>query len=149
MRIVDLVIVTDKLAEVRDFYLKHYPIWHSTEDNPNTFSVMPYAQSRLTFLDSASANAEPTRGLVVRITMNMIPLERSRLVAAGVECSDVAVEHWDTHYGDKVQYFSFTDPTGLKVQIFEDRYGQLKQLMTTGDGTNTREVHKKQEQPGH
>lgn len=139
MRVMITVIYTDKLPQVREFWEKHFNL---PMDNslPNTFSVFPLADSVLTYIDAASAGVAPSQGVVLRLLLPLTNLERERMIAEGVECSDLIVENWGSYYGEKVRYFMFADPGGIKIQIFEDNYGYVKQLMTTANGTETRKA---------
>ncbi len=147
MRLCTTVIFTDKLAEVRAFYLenfKHFPA-HTT--NPNTFSIMPFAEAQLTWVDAASASMPITLNTMIRISVQYILIERAQLVAQGVVCSELIIEDWGAFHGKAVQYFSVTDPSGTRLLYYEDHYGENRQLMTTGDGTGTREVQKAEHTP--
>jgi hypothetical protein len=142
MRILDVVIYTDKLSEVRAFYEKHFRLLPLEADHTTTFAFQPFGEVRVTYVDAASAGMSPSKGTVLRWCLPFLDLERGRLVADGVACGELVVEDWGAFYGQQVRYFSMIDPADVCIQFFEDRYGQLAQLITLGDGTNTREVQR-------
>jgi hypothetical protein len=148
MRLLNTVIFTDKLDEVRAFWQRHF-LYPVDEGEPNSFGVMPFPYSKITYIDAAAANMTVSRGIVLRLAMEYPPLERARLLSEGVACSELQTASWGTFYGTQVQYFTLNDPAGTTLQIFVDRFGDERQLMTTGDGTGTKKVQERQkhEQP--
>ena len=141
MRILDTAIYTDKLDEVRAFYERHF-YFPMDAGSPGVFGIMPFAEARITFIDAAPAGAHPSQGAVVRLGASYPQLERARLLAAGIDCSEMIVEDWGAFYGRAVQYFSVTDPSGTRLLFFEDHHGEAKQIITIGDGTGTRDVQR-------
>jgi hypothetical protein len=91
-------------------------------------------------MDAASAGESPNQGTLVRIGMPFPELERARLIAEGVECSELCTAHWGDHYKGPVQYFTVFDPDGTRLQLFYDKFSRERQLITLGDGTPTRNV---------
>lgn len=144
MHLCTTVIFTDKLAEVRNFYQTNFSYLPMDTANPNGFSVMPFAEAQITWIDAASAGAPVTLNTMIRITLPYVAVERAQLAAKGVSCSELIVENWGNFHGNAVQYFSVTDPSGTRLLYYEDHFGEERQLMTTGDGTGTREVQKAQ-----
>src|SRR5258706_16337266 len=141
MRILDVVIYTDKLDEVRNFYQRHFAFDFDTK-LPTAFSMYVFGEARITYIDAASAGASPSQGIVLRFGMPYPNLERDRLLTAGVTCSELRVENWGPFYGEQVRYYAMTDPSQTQILFFEDRYGHDKQLMKTGSGVETRELQK-------
>jgi hypothetical protein len=140
MRILDVVIYTDKLGEVRTFYEKYFGMLPVETDYSTTFAFQPFGEARITYIDAASAGMNPSKGTILRWGMSHLELERARLMAAGAVCSELVVEDWGAFYGKQVRYFSVIDPADAHIHFFEDRYGETVQLITLGDGRNTREV---------
>jgi hypothetical protein len=141
MRILDTVIYTDKVSEVRTFYVKHFralPL--QTPDS--AFAFQPYGEARITYVDAASAGVSSSKGMVLRWNLPHLDVERDRLQTEGVTCGEMVVEDWGAFYGERVRYFSIIDPADACIQLFEDRYGETVQLITLGDGRNTREVQR-------
>lgn len=142
MRILDVVVYTDKLSETRAFYEKHFLFLPLETDQATTFAFQPFGEVRITYIDAASAGVSPSRGMVLRWGLSHLDLERARLIAEGVACGELVVEDWGAFYGERVRYFSMTDPADACILFFEHRYGQADQLITIGDGRNTREVQR-------
>jgi len=94
-------------------------------------------------VDASSAGMPPTQGAVLRYLLINTDLEHERLKERGVPVSDLCTEHWNAYTGETVRYFTLTDPSGTRFQIFQDHFGKERQLMITGDGTETRKVHQK------
>jgi hypothetical protein len=145
MRILTTVIYTDKLAEVKAFYEKHF-VFPSDEGEPNSYGILPYPEAKVTFVDSASAGVAPSKNILLRLALPFTLIERARLISEGLACGELTVANWGYFYGSAVQYFMITDPSGAQLQIFEDHFGEEKQLMTTGDGTGTKKVHERSTQ---
>jgi hypothetical protein len=145
MRVLNTVIYTDKVSEVRKFYETHF-VYPTDTGEPNSFGVLFYAEAKITFVDAKSAGVEPSRNVLLRLTTAYPIIERARLIAAGVNCGEMVVENWGSFYGQAVQYFTVTDPSGTRIQMFEDHYGEEKQLMTTGDGTGTKKVQEREQE---
>ncbi len=139
MRLLETIIYTDKLDEVRAFYEQHF-LYPLDTGRANAFGILPIPEGKITYVDAASAGVDPSRGIFLRLGMTFPQLERARMVAAGVECGELTVEDWGPFYGQAVRYFTLTDPSGTRFQCFEAHYGEERQLMTTGDGTGTREA---------
>lgn len=140
MRLLNTVVYTDQLAKTKAFWEKHFagvPI----EEGDHNFTVFVYADAGITYVDAASANMHLSQGVLFRWTMQFLSLERARLLAAGVQCGELTLEAWGQHYGNQVQYFTISDPSGARIQLFEAHYGEDQQLMTTANGTGTRQVH--------
>ena len=142
MRLLNTVIYTDKLTEVRAFYEKHF-YYPTDTGEPNSFGILPLPEAKITFVDAAALGAEPSRNILLRLATSYPVVERARLLAAGVDCGELAVADWGSFYGPAVRYFPMTDPSGACIQFFEAGYGEEKQLMTTGDGTGTRKVQER------
>ncbi|MEP7287132.1 MAG: hypothetical protein ABI947_15365 [Chloroflexota bacterium] len=142
MRVLITVIYTDKLDEVRTFYDKHF-VFPTVTDHPDAFGILVYPDATITFIDSASAGVAPSQNVVLRLLLPFTVLERARLISEGANCSELVVENWGSYYGQSVQYFTLTDPAGTRIQIFEDRFGEEKQLMTTGTGVGTKKVQER------
>src|SRR5262245_1612645 len=106
MRILDVVIYTDKLSEVRAFYEKHFRMLPLEVDHTTTFAFQPFGEVRVTYVDAASAGASPSKGTVLRWSLPLLDLERGRLIAEGVACTELVVEDWGAFYGKQVRYFS-------------------------------------------
>jgi hypothetical protein len=147
MRVLNTVIYTDKLNAVREFYQKHFFFTYD-EGEANSFGVLPFPEAKITYVDSAAAGIAPSQNVLLRLGMPFPIIERARLISEGVACGDLTVENWGSFYGNAVQYFVITDPSGSRIQLFEDRYGEDKQLMTTGDGTGTKKVQERQSHGG-
>lgn len=140
MRLFSMLIRTDHLQEVRDFWANHFRIpMTSVEVGDTLFTIYPLPEISVTYVPTA--DQVTSNGLIFRWLLPHIPLERSRLIAAGVECSELKVEFWGEPV-ETVRYFTFTDPSGATYAIYEDHFGANKQLMTTADGTGTREVQR-------
>jgi hypothetical protein len=139
MRLLNTVIYTNKLNEVRAFYEKHF-VFPTDTGESNSFGFFPYSEAKITFVDAASAGVEPSRSVLFRLSIVFPELERARLIASGAECGELMVANWGTYYGNAVQYFIVTDPSGARIQMFEPHYGEDRQLMTTGDGKGTKQV---------
>jgi hypothetical protein len=139
MRLLNTVIYTDKLGEVRSFYEKNFRL-PLTNDTAEGFGIQWFGEAMASYLDAAAAGLPASVGVVLQIGMPFAVLERGRLITLGVECSEIMVKPWGPFFGKNVQYFSFNDPSGALIQLFEDHFGEEKQLMTTGDGTETRKV---------
>ncbi len=144
MRMCTTVIFTDKLAEVRAFYQKYFAQLPSHDSNANTFSITPFSESQITWVDAASVNAPTTLNATIRLTTPYTLIEHAEAVARGVPCSALTVEDWGSFYGQQVQYFAVTDPSGTSILYYEDHFGEARQLMTTGNGTGTRETQKRE-----
>jgi hypothetical protein len=142
MRILDVVIYTDKVGEVRTFYEKHFRMVAVEANDLTTFAFQPIGEARITYIDAASAGVIPSKDIVLRWCMPHLELERDRLVSGGVACGELVIEDWGAFYGKQVRCFSMIDPAGAKIHFFEDRYGETVQLITLGDGRNTREVQR-------
>jgi len=142
MRILDVVIYTDKLSEVRTFYEKHFLMLPVETDRTTTFAFQPVGEARITYIDAAAAGVSPSKGILLRWCMPHLELERDRLISEGVSCGELVVEDWGTFYGKQVRYFSVIDPADDRIHVFEDRYGETVQLITLCDGRNTREVQR-------
>jgi predicted enzyme related to lactoylglutathione lyase len=138
------VIYTDKLDEVREFYQKHFRLTME-ESVPHSFLVMPFSNTALEYIDAAWAGVAPSQGLLFRYRLPLTALEHERLAAEGVQCGELTVEPWGGIFGAQVQYFTITDPSGTRLQIFEDHFGEVRQMMTTADGTANREAQLKHE----
>src|SRR5258706_7795478 len=145
MRVLNTVIYTDKLNAVREFYQKHF-FFTVDEGEPNSFGILPFPEAKVTYVDSAAVGISPSQNILLRLGMPFPIIERARLISEGVVCSELTVENWGSFYGSGVQFFVITDPSGARIQLFEDRYGEDKQLMTTGDGTGTKKVQKRHSQ---
>ena len=141
MRLLNTVIYTNKLPEVRAFYGKHFAFPADT-GYPNAYGIFPFAEAKITFVDAASAGVVPSQGMLLRLGLPFPNLERARIIAegGGSAVGDLVTEDWGSYYGQSVQYFTLTDPSGTRVQFFEDHFGEDRQLMTTGDGTGTKKV---------
>lgn len=139
MRTLETIIYTDKLDEVRTFYGQHF-FFPMDTGKATTFGILPIADSKITYIDAASAGVEPSRGGLLRLGTEFPQLERARLLAEGIECGEMTVDDWGPFYGQSVRYFTMTDPSGTRMQFFEAHYGEERQLMTTGGGTGTRDV---------
>jgi len=139
MRVLETVVFTDKLGEVRAFYEKHFafPI---DADNPTGFGILAFPEARIVFLDASQAGGRVTQGALVRIGLPFPELERARLLTEGVACSDLVVEDWGSYYKGPVRHFTITDPSGTRLQLFEDRYSRARQIIAIGDGTGTRDI---------
>jgi hypothetical protein len=142
MRVLNTVIYTDKLGEVREFYQKHF-VFPFDEGEPNAYGILPFPEAKITYVDAASAGVAPSQNVLLRLGMAFPIIERARLISEGVNCSDLTVANWGSFYGSAVQYFTITDPSGARIELFEDHYGEEKQLMTTGDGTGTKKVQER------
>ncbi len=140
MRIVDTVIYTDKLPEIRAFYERYFDALPMDTSLTHAFGVALLAEARLTYLDAQHAAVGPTQGLIVRVGWQFPNLERARLMALGLVCSELAQEDWGAMYGT-VRCFSAAPPDGNRLVFFEDHYGESKQITLTADGTGTRKVH--------
>ena len=141
MRILDTVIYTEKLGDVRAFYEKHF-LFPTATLSASTFGILPFAEGKITFVEAASIGEMPSQGVLLRLGTAFVQLERARLVAAGVQCGELTVEDWGAFYGQAVRYFTLTDPSGTRIQFFEDHYGEARQIITIGDGTGTRNVQR-------
>lgn len=138
------VVYTDKLAEVRAFYARHFKL-PIDESVAHSVMVFFYPQCALQFIDAAWAGVSPSRDQLFRFRLPLTALEYERLTAEGVPTSELSVEPWGGIYGAQVQCFTITDPSGTRIQIFEDHFGEARQLMATGEGVDTRKAQQKQE----
>jgi predicted enzyme related to lactoylglutathione lyase len=139
MRLMNTVIYTDKVNEVRAFYEKHFA-FQADETQTNAYSVFTFGECAITYIVPDSGQPF-TQNAVLRIRIPFTEVERARLIAEGASCGELIVEQWGDLVGGNVRYFTVTDPSGTQLQIFEDGFGAKKQLMTTADGTETRKVH--------
>ncbi len=144
MKILSTVIYTDKLPAVREFWTNHFQLTIYAHE-PHSFTVFLYGESAVEYVDAAWAGVSPTQGALIRYLLPHVPLEQARLKALGCTVSDLKSEHWNEYTGENVYYFTLQDPSGTQYQIYQEHYGQARQLMMTGDGTDTRKVHKKDE----
>ncbi len=144
MRLCSTIIYTDKLAEVSAFYQKFFFEVSQDSSSPNNFTIFPFAEAGLTWIDAASVHAALTQNMLIRIAVPYIVIEHAQSVQRGAPCSDLVVEDWGAYYGERVQCYTVTDPSGTRIVYYEDHYGEQKQLMTTGAGVGTREVQQQQ-----
>jgi hypothetical protein len=130
MRLLETIIYTDRLSEVRAFYAKHF-VFRADSSVANTFSMMILPEARLTFVDAASANVPPSQGMVVRLAVPIAALERSRLLNEGLgeAIGELAVGDWGDFFGEAVHFFMLTDPSGTRLHLFEAQYGEDKALI--------------------
>lgn len=143
MRLCSTVIFTDKLAEVQTFYQTYYFEIPQDTSNPHAFSINPFAEAQITWIDAASANAPISQNTLIRVALPFPKLEREQMTARGVMCSELAIEDWGPFHGKAVQSFTVTDPSGTRIVYYEDHFGEdRRQLMTTGAGVPTRDVQK-------
>ncbi len=143
MRVLETVIFTDRLGEVRAFYEKHFAFPMDAE-SPARFGVLVFPEARLVFLDAALSGGSVTGGALVRIGLPFPELERARLLTEGVPCTDLIVEDWGSYYKGPVRCFTLTDPSGTRLQLFEDQCSRERQIISTGDGTDTRDIRRGQ-----
>ena len=142
MRLLTTVIYTDKLDQVRAFYEQYFHQLAADGSDAHAYNLKPFAEAHISWVDSTWANQPVTVGAVVRITLPYTLIEHAALVEKGLDCDQLIVEQWGAASGGQVQYFVVTDPSGTKILFYEDHFGEEKQLMTTGDGTGTRQVQK-------
>jgi catechol-2,3-dioxygenase len=133
------VIVTDQLEKVRDFYQTHFLQYPHASETPDSFSLRPNADAHLLWL-AGSEEMTLSFGVTVRIHVPYPEMERAQLEAGGVDCSEMQSADWGIKHG-VAQFFTFVDPSGTKITLYQDRVGTQSQLMTTGDGRGTKEVH--------
>src|SRR5450432_3672801 len=133
MRLLNTVVYTNKLPQVRAFYEKHF-VFPADTGNPNAYGIFPFAEAKITFVDSESAGVMPSQGVLLRLGLPFPNLERARIIAegGGEAVDELVVEDWGSYYGQSVQYFTLTDPSGTKIQFFEDHFGEARQLITLG-----------------
>jgi hypothetical protein len=141
MRVVCAVILTDKLAEVRAFYEKHFGNYLIETLNGNGFDVVIFGEARITYLDAGVANTNLTSNATIRIDNPYPKLERQRLIESGLDCTELVVEAWGGGYGDTVQSFRVTDPAGNHLQFFVDHANDDKALTLTRGGIPARDLH--------
>jgi hypothetical protein len=137
---ITVVIYTDKLEAVRGFYRTHFLPFPNAIETTDGFTLAPNTEGQILWLD-AQAHSQPiTTGVSVRIRIPYTEIERAHYLSRGVECSALQEADWGNKHGN-TRFFSITDPSGMKFVLFEDHYGEKGQLMTTGDGRGTKEVH--------
>jgi hypothetical protein len=136
---ITVIIYTDKLDAVRDFYRTHFLPFPNAIESADSFTLRPNSEGQITWLDAGTHGQAPTAGASVRIHMPYTEIQRAHYVAAGVACSDLQEADWGAVHGN-ARYFTITDPAGVQLVFFEDHYGEKGQLMTTGDGRGTKEV---------
>lgn len=133
------VVYTHHLEETRRFYEAHFVL--PIEDaSAQGFRVLLTGDSGIQYLDAGGAGHEATPGPLLRWKLPHTALERERLLAAGVPCSDLSVADWGAAFGERVQYFMFTDPSGVQIQAFESHFGEKRQFTTTADGVEVRKA---------
>src|SRR5258706_6878637 len=114
MRVLNTVIYTDKLSEVRAFYEKHF-VFPSDTGEPNSYGILPFPEAKVTFIDSAAAGIAPSQNILLRLGLPFPLIERARLIAEGVACGELTMADWGSFYGTKVQYFTIIDPSGASI----------------------------------
>jgi predicted enzyme related to lactoylglutathione lyase len=144
MRLLTTVIYTDKLDQVRAFYEQYFHQLTADGSDAHAYNLKPFAEAHISWVDASWARQPVTIGAVLRISLPYTLIEHAALVEKGLDCGQLIVEQWGAASGGQVQYFVVTDPSGSKILFYEDHFGEDKQLMTTGDGTGTREVQKGQ-----
>jgi len=125
MRLLETIIYTDKLSEVRAFYEKHF-VFRADSSVANAYSLMILPEARLTFVDAASANVPLSRDMMLRLAVPFAALERSRLLNEGLSnaIGELVVGDWGYSFGDAVHFFTLTDPSGTRLQLFQAQYGE-------------------------
>ncbi len=136
---VHTVIYTDHLPEVEAFYRRIFPSV-AFDAQEGMFTVRWASNGWLHFV-RADEQHPPSAVALMRMHLPHVALEHERLTALGVACGELTVEAWGDWYGGNVQYFEIIDPTGTHLHFYEPNYGVKRQLMTTGDGTDTRKSH--------
>lgn len=121
------VIVTDKLTEVRDFYVQHFGFqvvfeadWYvqlhaSRGDNTPPLELafmLPHLESQPESLRAAFAGS----GLVLTIDVDDVDAVHAKLSAVGV-LRDVVVELRDEAWGQR--HFLFRDPAGTLLDVVQ------------------------------
>ena len=134
MRLLNTVIYTDRLAEVRTFYETNF-YFPMDRTEPNSFGILPLPEAKITFVDAAATGMVPSQNILLRLAIPYPALEHARLVAAGVSCSELATEDWGSFYRQAVQCFTFTDPSGVRIQFFGSHFGEEKQSIPPNEDT--------------
>ena len=142
MRLLTTVIYTHKLDDVRAFYEQYFHQLSADGSDAHAYNLKPFAEAHISWVDASWAKQPVTVGAVVRVSLPYTLIEYEALVEKGLNCGQLIVEQWGPASGGQVQYFVVTDPSGTKILFYEDHFGEEKQLMTTGDGTGTRQVQK-------
>lgn len=140
MHSVTTVIVTDKLDQVRDFYQTHFVQLPNGSYTASTFSLRPNSEAFVMW-QAAQGGEALTQGVTVRIHTPFPEIERATHLGKGLACSDLQEEDWGEFHGN-TRWFSIMDPSGTRIVFYQDHIGEIHQLMTTGDGRETREVQK-------
>lgn len=133
------LIYTDNLSAVRDFYQSHFLQFPNALEMHDSFTLSPNSEGMICWLDAAVYHQPKTSGVTLRIHVPYTEIERAQFIERGLTCSTLHEESWGEFHGN-TRWFSMTDPSGVVVVIYEDHYGEGKQLMTTGDGRNTKEA---------
>jgi len=140
MREVNFVVFSNHLAEIRDFFTAHFPAVQQIETGERLVLRL-MADCGLMIVDAAKAGHPPTSTARVLWALALNDMEYERFVSKGVPVSDLIVEDWGPTMGGNVRSFLINLPGGLELQIYQAHIGEKRQLMTTGDGVDTRKVH--------
>ncbi len=134
-----VVIYTDKLEAVRDFYRTHFLQFPNGIDTTDGFNLRPNVDGQVCWLDALTNGQPVTTGVSIRIKIPFTEIQRAQYLSRGINCTELQEEDWGNVHGN-TRFFTLTDPAGVKLVFFEDHYGEKGQLMTTGDGRGTKEV---------
>lgn len=140
MREVNFVVFSNHLAEIRDFFLAHFPAVQQIETEERLVLRL-MADCGLMLVDAAKANHAPTSTARVLWALALNDMEHERFISKGVPVTDLITEDWGPTMGGNVRSFLINLPGGLELQIYQAHVGEKRQLMTTGDGTDTRKAH--------
>jgi len=147
MRLCSTVIYTDKLAEVQSFYQRYFSQLSSDARDPYTFHLRLLVEAQISWIDAQWAQQPITTGATLRVSIPYTEIEHAALAEKGAPCGDLSVADWGPTYNGPVRYFTVIDPSGTRIVYYEDRVGEKKQIMITGDGTGTRAHQRARETP--
>lgn len=136
---ITVIIYTDKLDAVRDFYRTHFLPFPNATETADSFSLSPNSEGKATWVDALAHGKPLTTGVSLRIHTPYTEIQRAQYIAAGLTCSELQEADWGSTHGN-TRFFTLTDPSATTLIFFEDHYGEKGQLMTTGDGRGTKEV---------
>ncbi|GAB4550173.1 MAG: hypothetical protein OHK0023_15640 [Anaerolineae bacterium] len=135
-----VVIFTDKLDEVKAFFRQCFD-GVSFSEAEETFFVHWNPNFSLQYVSSSSSDAAAAKP-TLRLLLPNAEIEQERIASLGVVCSDIKSDNtWGAWYAPSVRFFSLEDPSGTQFMFYSPDFGGKRQLMTTGDGTETRKVH--------
>lgn len=137
---INFVVFSNHLAEIRAFFTTYFPAIQQ-EGSEERVILRLLADSGLMLVDAAKTGNAPTNSARLLWSLPMNDMEHERLTTLGVAVTDLITEDWGPTMGGNVRSFLIPLPGGLELQVYQTHVGEKRQLMTTGDGTDTRKVH--------